>query len=132
MILVDTSVLIDYLKGNDNEGTRKFNNILDQKIEFGMTYLTYLEILQGSKDDNDFMMLKDYLETQKFYDVYDKKFSYEEASKMYIQCRKKGFTIRSTIDLIICQVAIDNDLFLLHNDRDYDALSKINKNLKIY
>ena len=132
MILVDTSVLIDYLKGRDNEGTRKFNDILDQKIDFGITNIIYLEILQGSRDENEFLKLKDYLETQRFYDVHDKKMSYEEAAKMYMKCRKKGYTIRSTVDLIICQVALDNDLYLLHNDSDYDALSKINKTLKIF
>ena len=47
-------------------------------------------------------------------------------------CRKQGYTIRSTIDLIIAQIAIENDLFLLHNDRYFDNISQVIKELKIY
>ena len=50
MVLVDTSVLIDYFKGIDNERTNKFQFIQDQNIEFGIANLIYLEILQGSKN----------------------------------------------------------------------------------
>jgi len=132
MILVDTSVLIDYFKGKNNECTDKFQKILDQKLEFGITYLIYLELLQGSRDDKEYNELKNYLETQKFYDIKNGKVSYEESSKIYLKCRKKGYTIRSTIDLIICQIAIENELYLLHNDKDYEEISKVYKNLKIY
>jgi predicted nucleic acid-binding protein len=51
---------------------------------------------------------------------------------MYMNCRKKGITIRSTIDLIIAEIAIENDLYLFHNDNDFTNISKVYKNLKIY
>jgi predicted nucleic acid-binding protein len=132
MILVDTSVLIDYFKDINNIGTQKFQYIQDQNIQFGICYQIYQELLQGSLNDNEFKILKDYLETQKFFDIKYGKNSYEDAAKIYMNCRKKGFTIRSTIDLIICQIAIENDLFLLHNDKDFDNISEVNKELKIY
>ena len=47
-------------------------------------------------------------------------------------CRKKGITIKSTLDLIIAEIAIENDLFLLHDDTDFTNIAKANKNLKIY
>ena len=132
MILVDTSVFIDYFKGKNNECTEKFQYILDEKIEFGITNLIYLELLQGARDEHEYKELKDYLETQKFYDIKKDKISYEESSKIYMKCRKKSYTIRSTIDLIICQTAIENELYLLHNDKDYDGISKVFANLRIY
>ena len=64
MILVDTSVFIDYFKGKNNECTEKFQYILDEKIEFGITNLIYLELLQGARDEHEYKELKDYLETQ--------------------------------------------------------------------
>ena len=85
MILVDTSVLIDYFKDKKNNKTEKFQYIQDDKIEFGITYFIYLELLQGSRDQKEYEMLKEYLETQKFYDLKNKKKSYEEASKIYIE-----------------------------------------------
>jgi predicted nucleic acid-binding protein len=48
---------------------------------------------------------------------------------MYINCRKKGFTIRSTLDLIIAEIAIENNLYLLHNDNDFTNISKVYENL---
>ena len=132
MILVDTSVFIDYFKGKNNESTEKLQNILDEKIEFGITNLIYLELLQGARDEHEYKELKDYLETQKFHDIKNGKISYEKLSEIYMKCRKKGYTIRSTIDLIICQTAIENELYLLHNDKDYDEISNVYKNLKVY
>jgi len=54
MILVDTSVLIDFFKGNTNEKVEKFEWILKNKIPFGITHLIYQEILQGAKDEKEF------------------------------------------------------------------------------
>lgn len=132
MVLVDTSVLIDYFKGIDNERTNKFQFIQDQNIEFGIANLIYLEILQGSKNAEEYNKLKKYLETQLFYGLKNDKSSYEKSATIFMLCRKKGITIRSTIDLIISQIAIENNLYLLHNDKDFDEISKIQKELKIY
>ena len=52
--------------------------------------------------------------------------------QQFLCCVEKGITIRSTIDLIISQIAIENNLYLLHNDKDFDEISKIQKELKIY
>ncbi len=49
-----------------------------------------------------------------------------------ILCKQKGITIRSTIDLLIAETAIENNLYLLHNDNDFKYMSKIIKELKIY
>ncbi len=132
MILVDTSVLIDYFKGKLNPATKKFEDIQNKKIQFCITNLIYLELLQGARNEEEFNLLKEYLETQRFYDLKNSKKSYEEASKIFMNCRKNGYTIRSTIDLIIVQIVIENDLYLLHNDKDFEKIAKENKNLKIY
>ncbi|GEM_PF-1996619 len=49
MVLVDTSVLIDYLRGKENEATGKFQHILDASIPFGINSFIYQELLQGSE-----------------------------------------------------------------------------------
>ena len=132
MVLVDTSVLIDFLKGKKSEHTIKYENILEKGIPFGITFYTYQELLQGVKSNKEFDILKDYLSTQKFYDLLHEKESFEKAAKIYIKCRKNGLTIRSTIDLIIAEIAIENNLYLLHNDSDFNNIAEIVKELKIY
>ena len=125
MILVDTSVLIDYLRGTENEPARRFQYVLDYNLPFGISSFVYQEVLQGVKSEIDFQTVKGYLDTQRFYGLKDEKESYAAAAQIYLKCRKKGVTIYSTIDCLIAQTAIENDLFLLHNDSDFERMNKI-------
>lgn len=125
MILVDTSVLIDYLRDNENSITQKFQHILDHNIPFGINSFIYQEVLQGVKSEKDFQAVKEYLDTQQFYFLKDQRESFSAAARIYFTCRKKGITIQSTIDCLIIQTALENDLFLLHNDADFDRAAEI-------
>ncbi len=132
MVLVDTSVIIGYLKGIDKEPVNKFDAIIENGIPYGINSLIYQEVLQGSKDKNEFEELKEYLSSLHFYALKFGNESYERSAYLYFQCRKSGLTIRSTIDLIIAETAIENDLFLLEDDSDFQAIAKVVKELKIY
>ena len=124
MILVDTSVLIDYFKGEENISVKKFHQVLESNIPFGINHLIYMEVLQGSQTDKDFNLLKKYLITQTFYELKNGRESYAEAARMYLKLRKKGVTVKSTIDCLIARIAVENELFLLHNDADFDRIAK--------
>lgn len=131
MVLVDTSILIDYLRGTDNDAVGRFQQILDNNIPFGISPLTYLEVLQGTRTEKDFTTVKSYLETHRFFGLLDEKESYAAAARIYFDCRKKGITINSSVDCLIAQTAIENDLALLHNDVDFDRMRKVAP-LRIY
>jgi len=131
MVLVDTSILIDFLRGADNAAVRRFQQILDSNIPFGISPLTYLEVLQGTRTDKDYATVKSYLETHRFFTLQDEKESYAAAARIYFDCRRKGITINSTVDCLIAQTAIENDLTLLHNDADFDRMRRVAP-LKIY
>lgn len=131
MYLVDTSVWIDYFREIDNSATNEFNNILNQNLPFGLTSVIYQEILQGAATPQDFLQLNNYLTTQRFYYPKDDIQSYEHAANLFFKCRRKGITIRSTIDCLIAQVAIEHDLVLLHNDQDYVRIKTIITDLKL-
>lgn len=66
MILVDTSVLISFFKGDITEQTKKFAAILELNIPFGINYLIYQELLQEAKAYEKFELLDEYLATQTF------------------------------------------------------------------
>ena len=123
MILVDTSVLIDYFRGDENEATKKFQDVLERNLPFGINQLIYLEVLQGCRTEKDYKILKKHLDTQVFYELKNGRDSYAEAAQMYLKLRKKGVTV-STIDCIIARVALENDLFLLHNSKDFTRISR--------
>jgi len=122
MILVDTSVLIDWLKGNENPKTKIFDSIVETSAPFGISALTYQEILQGAKRDSH-EKLKSYLGTQKIYHLPDELEFYDRTADLYRQLRHRGKTIRSTIDLLIAMTAVHHELKLLHNDRDFDIIA---------
>ena len=132
MILVDTSVLINFLKGKKNESVDKLETAIINKIPFGICSLVYLEVLQGAKTEKEYCLLKSYLSTQRFYELNNGIASYEAASLLFMNCRKMGITVRSSIDVIIAQIAMENNLFLLHEDSDFSNMAKVIKNLKEY
>ncbi len=132
MILVDTSVLIDYLKGNSNEPTELLDTIIENGLSFGICNFVYQEILQGVKTEQEFNNLKEYLQALPFYELKFGTQSYENTALLNFRCRRAGITIRSTIDLLIAQIAIENNLYLLHNDKDFDFLANVISELKIY
>ena len=132
MILVDTSVLVDYLKGLNNKSTQALDYVIDSGIPYGINDFIYQELLQGSRTQEEFNKLKEYLETIPFYYLHLGKESFEKAAFLNFTCRKSGITIRSTVDLLIAETAIENNLFLLHNDKDFVNLAEIVPELKLY
>jgi len=131
MILVDTSVLIDFLKGIDNAKSGMFETVLEERIPYGFSSYTYQEILQGSRNESEFNKLKEYLSSQVFYFLPESLKTYDEAARMFFNLRRQGITVRSSIDILIALTAIKNNLFLLHNDRDFDVLALKLPTLKI-
>ncbi len=131
MCLVDTSVWIDYFRGKENGAAAALKQILDQGTPFGITGIVYQEVLQGVGTAKDFRMLETYLSTQRFYHMADRIQSYRDAADIYFRCRKKGITIRSTVDCLIAQISIENELELLHNDQDFVQISQVIPGLKL-
>jgi predicted nucleic acid-binding protein len=131
MVLVDTSVLIDYFRNIENSKSLLFDNIIQREIPFGISCFTYQELLQGARDINEFDELKLYLSYQTIYSFPQDLYFYENCAKTFFDLRRAGKTVRSSIDMLIAQTAVKFDLFLLHNDKDFDVIAEIVKNLKI-
>lgn len=131
MILVDTSVLINFFKGQKNDPAQKLEEVLRQDLPFGINSFIFQEVLQGAKSEKEYKILKKYLGTQSFYHLKDPVDSFAGAARIHFDCREKGITVRSTIDCLIAQTALEHDLFLLHNDNDFNAMATAIP-LKIY
>jgi hypothetical protein len=131
MYLVDTSVWISYLRQERNNAVDYLMMLLDKKASFGISSLIYQEIIQGAHSKKDLLSLIKYFTTQLFYHPEDSIQSYQAAAEIYFNCRSKGITIRSTIDCIIAQIAIENDLLLLHNDKDFIQIKKVTPKLQL-
>ena len=120
MILVDSSVWIDYFNGHRTWQTDLLDNLLSGiPIIIGDLILT--EILQGFRLDNDYESAKSYLSELPFRHMGGYQVAVQSAQNYRI-LRKKGVTVRKTIDVIIGTYCIMKGLSLLHDDRDFDPM----------
>ncbi len=128
MILVDSSVWIDYFNGKLTKQTNLLDSLLGSElIVIGDLILT--EVLQGFQDDRDFNKAKELLDSLIFMEMLGKELAIKSAENYRI-LRKKGVTVRKTIDVIIATFCIENNLPLLHSDRDFAPMEK-HLNLKV-
>ena len=85
MILVDTSVLVDFFKGVQNPAAMRFKSILEQDIPFGITSLIYQEVLQGAKSEKEYANLKKYLSSQVYFHPQDPIETFAKAARIYFR-----------------------------------------------
>lgn len=117
MILVDSSVWIDYFNGNDTPETAKLDGLLGvEPIAIGDIILTV--VLQGFRNDQDYETAKNLLISLTIYRLLNTELAVKSADN-YRQLRKQGITIRKTIDVIIATFCIEDDLPLLFSDKDF-------------
>ena len=117
MILVDTSVWIDYFNGTINPHT----DFLDAELFNGQVVigdLIYLEILQGFRDDKDYNQAKKILRALEHHTLFGKGMA-DKCADNYRKLRKNGITIRKTADVIIASYCIEQKIPLLFIDKDF-------------
>lgn len=129
-ILVDTSVWINFFNGSDSPSVRILEELIEAEEDVVISDLILAEILLGFREDRDFTAARDHLLGFRICSLKAVE-SYIKAAQIYRDGRKKGLTIRSTIDCIIAQVAIEHDHAILHQDRDFDRIASI-RPLKLY
>jgi predicted nucleic acid-binding protein len=123
MILVDTSVWIDFLKDTDSPHSSVLDRLIEDEQDVSITEIILTELLQGIKDDRAFRMMRTYLLD---FPIYGPKGveSYIRAAQIYRDCRKQGKTVRKTLDCIIAAICIEHGLTLLHRDSDFDLIQE--------
>ncbi|MBN1999173.1 PIN domain nuclease [candidate division KSB1 bacterium] len=122
MLLVDTTVWIDFFNAHDTKHTFYFENAVKTNVDICICGVILAEILQGIRDQGQFDTTKQYLENFIYLEMYYS--VYLRAAEIYRSLRAKGITIRKPIDCIIASVAIEYNIPLLHNDRDFERLEK--------
>lgn len=129
MIFLDSTVLIDYFNGINNWQVDVLDSILGKElVVIGDYVLT--EVLQGFRSDKEYQKAKTILLSFPCFDIGGKEMALQSA-KNYRYLRKKGVTVRKTIDSMIATFCIENKLTLLHNDKDFEPFEKHLK-LKVY
>jgi len=122
MILVDSSVWIDYFNGRETARTDWLDAALgSEPLVIGDIILT--EVLQGFPSNKDFNTAKKLLLTFPLMEMVGQELAVKSALN-YRFLRKKGVTVRKTIDVIIGTCCLHHDIPLLHSDRDFEPMEK--------
>lgn len=122
MILVDSSVWIDYFRSADTPQVALLDSLFGRS-PLAVGDLIAAEVLQGVRDEREFKLVKKTLEAFEHIDLvgYDLAI---KASENYRALRALGITIRKTIDTLIATRCIEDGLTLLHADRDFLPFSE--------
>jgi len=122
MVLADTSIWIDFFRGIDSRETDLLNSLLDEE-RIATGDLIIAELMQGFTTKSQISAATKIIQHLEYFDLVGRDISFK-ATENYRLLRKKGITIRKTIDTIIATFCIENKIKLLHNDRDYDPFGK--------
>ena len=118
MVIVDTTVWIDYLRGLGNKETDYFDRELGRQ-RFGLTDLILCETLQGIGDEKAFTRVLRGLRKFEIFETGGEELAIE-AARNFRSLRQRGRTVRKTIDCLIATFCLRDGHSLLHRDRDYD------------
>lgn len=120
LVLIDTSVWIDLFKDKTGSNKQQLEE-LTQGMEIVLNRFTQLEILQGAKNEKEWLLLQSYLEFQQYVEASTE--TWAKAARIYFELRRIGKTVRSPIDCCIAQIAMDEKALLLHRDQDFIAIA---------
>jgi predicted nucleic acid-binding protein len=116
-LLVDSTVLIDFFSGRETAQTVKLEQCFQNRDEICHCGFVLLEVLQGIRDERELIAVKRQFENLIYLE--DDRTTFELGATIYRELRRKGVTIRNSIDCLIAAVVIQHGVAFLENDRDY-------------
>lgn len=130
MILIDTSVWIDFFDHPTSPYAEELKILIEKDEELCLADISVTEILQGIKEERVFEEIAGYLIRFPILRAQSLE-TYIHAADIYRSCREMGKTISKTIDVLIAAIAVENNISVFHHDKDFDSIAECTK-LKIY
>lgn len=129
MILVDTSVWIDWLRKGKRPATVRLDRLIDDD-DIVLAPVVLQELLQGARGSEQLATLRTRFETLPM--LMPTRNTFAEAGALYARCRWAGITPRSPHDCLIAKTDIEHDVRLLHNDRDFELIANVEQGLRLW
>lgn len=123
MMLVDTSVWIDFFAARNTAQVALLESTIDQRVDLCLCGVILTEVLQGIRDDKQYMQTESVLSNLIYLPMDQSTFLL--AANIYRTIRSRGLTIRNSVDCMIAAVCIEHKADLLHNDRDFDYIADV-------
>jgi len=122
VILVDTSVFIDFFAGKHSKPVELLVKSIGESADICTCGLIISEVLQGIRADKEYDRVKAVLRGLLYFPLTKEMFVH--ASSLYRTLCKNGKTIRSPVDCIIAALCLEHEISLIHNDRDFAAIAQ--------
>jgi predicted nucleic acid-binding protein len=122
MILVDTTVWIDFFTGKPTPQVDILERLISEGEDICVCGLVLTEVLQGVREEEQYKKIKTYFQNLVFLPMTHA--MHLHSAEIYRSLRKRGVTIRKPIDCMIACVAIAHKVQLLHNDKDFMPIEK--------
>lgn len=122
MIIVDTSVWIDFLNGTPSEAADRCAGLIEVGAPVALTDIVLTEVLQGLRDDRQARQVEHHLRAFPILGLQHLD-DFVFAASLYRRARQAGITIRKTLDCLIAATCIRHQAPLLHADADFDRLA---------
>ena len=132
MVLVDTSDWVDYLRGNATRQVDALKELVSGDPIVGIAPIVLQEILQGADSDERFEKWRKYFSGLCCYSPADPVESHVATARLCQSCHRAGKAPRSSNDCLIARIAIEHDLVLLQDDRDFAAVASVAPELRLY
>ena len=123
MIVVDTSVWVEFLRGTSHPAAQTLARLLESSAEVALTEVVVMELLAGARPGQAGRQLRSNLLSFPLIPLQGLA-DFEEAATIYRSCRSSGETLRSVTDCLIAVPTIRMGATLLHNDADFDSIAR--------
>jgi predicted nucleic acid-binding protein len=122
VILVDTTVWVDLFKARNTPQVRRLESLIQESIDICVCGVILAEVLQGIRKDEEYQRTLSRLDSLLYLPM--GRHTFIKAADLYRALRRKGITVRKPVDCMIAAVALEYGVALLHNDRDFDPISR--------
>ncbi len=122
MVLVDTSVWIDFFNSKENEKVLQLKEAISNNEDIAIFGVILTEVLQGIKNKKEYELVEEIFESLSYLEM--SKNIFIDAANIYRNLRKTGITIRKPVDCMIASVAMNYKIALIHNDKDFEPIEE--------
>ncbi len=131
MLVVDSSIWIDFFNGHDEPAVELLAHLLDHgEVRIVVPDLVLFEVLRGFRHEHDLRTARQLMQGLAVESSLDPELAVA-AAEHYRQLRGRGHTMRSAIDVLVAAFCIEHDYALLHDDRDFDAF-ELHRGLRVW
>ncbi len=127
MIIVDTSVLVDLFRGKKTNKVKALEAAENDNEIIALPAVCIQELLQGSRDEREWREMWEVLSTQEIVVPADPVSTHVEAARIYFDARRKGITLRGSVDCFIAALVLEKEAVLLADDKDFEKIGRVRR-----